>query len=103
MRQITENAINAFLAGRNFKQSNTEIKYSKYNDIAVMYLFDNEIAFYSPTTKILEITTCGWNTPTTRERSNGLPNVRVNQRNGQLFLNGQRWDGELTTIKTIGE
>ena len=97
-RQITENAVRALLAGGNFKQSNTEVKYSKYNDVAVMYLFDNEIAFYSPTTKILEITTAGWNTVTTRERLNGLPNVSVTQRKGQLYLNGKEWDGELITI-----
>ena len=97
-RQITENAVRAFLLGDNFKQSNTEVKYGKYNDVAVMYLFDNEIAFYSPTTKILEITTAGWNTVTTRERLNGLPNVSVTQRKGQLYLNGKEWDGELITI-----
>lgn len=98
-RQITENAVNALLACRNFKQSNTEVQYSKYNDVAVMYLFDNEIAIYNPTNKVLEITTCGWNTLTTRERLNGLPNVSVIQRKGQLFLNGQAWDGELITIQ----
>ena len=97
-RQITENAIRALLAGEYFKQSNTEVRYSKYNDVAVMYLFDNEIAFYSPTTKILEITTAGWNTITTRERLNGLPNVSVTQRKGQLYLNGKEWDGKLITI-----
>jgi hypothetical protein len=98
MREITKNAIRAFLLGKNFKQSNTEIKYSKYNDVAVMYLFDNEIAFYSPTTKTLQITTAGWNTTTTRERLNGLPNVSVTQRKGKLYLNGKEWDGELITI-----
>ena len=101
-RQITENAINAFLAGRNFKQSNTEVKYSKYNCVSVMYLFDNEIAIYNPVNKVLEITTAGWNTVTTRERLNGLPNVSVTQRKGQLFLNGQPWDGELVTIDLEG-
>ena len=40
-RQITKNTVQALLAGKNFKQSNTEIKYDKYNDVAVMYLFDN--------------------------------------------------------------
>ena len=98
-RQITEKAVRALLLGDNFKQSNTEVKYRKYNDVAVMYLFDNEIAFYSPTTKILEITTAGWNTVTTRERLNGLPNVSVTQRKGQLYLNGKEWDGELTVVE----
>lgn len=98
MRQITKNAVNALLACRDFKQSNTEVQYSKYNAVAVMYLFDNEIAIYNPVNKVLEITTCGWNTITTRERLNGLPKVSVYTRKGQLFLNGQPWDGEFVTI-----
>jgi hypothetical protein len=94
MRKITNNAINAFLAGRNFKESNTEIK-SNCNGV-YMYLFDNLIA--CRVGDRLQITTAGWNTVTTRERLNGLPNVSVSQRKGQLYLNGTEWDGELITI-----
>ena len=97
-RQITKNAVNAFLDGKNFKQSNTEIKADCMG--VYMYLFDNLIA--QRVGDRLQITTAGWNTPTTRERLNGLPNVSVTQRNGKLFLNGQPWDGELSTIETIG-
>lgn len=94
-RQITENAINAFLAGRNFKQSNTEIKANCSG--VYMYLFDNLIAHRVGNR--LQITTAGWNTLTTRERLNGLPKVSVRQEREKLFLNGQPWDGELTTIQ----
>lgn len=95
MRKITNNAINAFLDGRNFKESNTEIKADCTG--VYMYLFDNLIA--CRVGDRLQITTAGWNTPTTRERLNGLPNVSVTQKNWQLYLNGQPWDGELTTIE----
>ena len=41
---------------------------------------------------------CGWNTPTTLERLNGLPGVRCNIAKGLLFLNGDRWTGEWKLI-----
>lgn len=47
----------------------------------------------------LQITTAGWNTATTREHLNGLPNVSVIQRRGQLYLNGKEWDGELILVE----
>ena len=47
----------------------------------------------------LQITTAGWNTVTTRERLNGLPNVSVIQRKGKLYLNGKEWDGEWIEVK----
>lgn len=94
-RQITENAVNAFLLGKNFKQSNTEIKANCKG--VYMYLFDNLIAHRVGDR--LQITTAGWNTLTTRERLNGLPKVSVRQERGKLFLNGQPWDGELITIQ----
>jgi hypothetical protein len=88
-RQITENAVRAFLLGDNFKQSNTEV-HADCTGVR-MYLFGNLIA--NRVGNRLQITTAGWNTATTRERLNGLPNVKVYQRKGQLFLNGQPWDG----------
>ena len=94
-RQITGNAVQAFLLGDNFKQSNTEV----HADCAGvrMYLFGNLIA--NRVGNRLQITTAGWNTTTTRERLNGLPNVSVTQRKGQLYLNGKEWDGELTVVE----
>lgn len=61
-----------------------------------MFLFGNMIAVRVGNR--LQITTAGWNTVTTRERLNGLPNVSVTQRKGQLYLNGKEWNGELITI-----
>lgn len=98
-RQITELAVTAFLAGRTFKQSNTEVTYHDAKTVSRMYLFDNLIASYNHTLKELVITTAGWNTVTTRERLNGLPKVSVTQMNYQLYLNGEQWDGEPVTIE----
>ena len=79
-RIITEKACNAFLNSKNFKLANTEVKNN------AMYLHGNKIAWFED--DILYISLCGWNTPTTRERLNGLPNVNINVKKGKLFFNG---------------
>ena len=94
-RQITENAVRAFLLGDNFNQSNTTVQADCTG--VRMYLFGNLIA--NRVGNRLQITTAGWNTLTTRERLNGLPNVSVTQRKGKLYLNGKEWDGELTVVE----
>lgn len=99
MRKITTQAIRAFLDGDNFKLSNTKVSYCEHEETSYLYLFNNLIAKLDHYNKELTITTAGWNTTTTRERLNGLPRVDVSQNNWQLYLNGQPWDGELTTIK----
>lgn len=87
MRQITKDAVNAFVNRQNFKRSNTVVRDRGY------YLFDNKIAWYDNGGK-LWITNCGYKTTTTKERLNGLPNVNITQKNWQWYLNGQKWDGE---------
>ena len=98
-RDLYEQMYENMLYGGCFEYGEFNVMSIVDNDVAVMYLFDNEIAFYNPTTKVLQITTAGWNTATTRERLNGLPNVSVTQRKGQLYLNGKEWDGELTVVE----
>lgn len=86
MRQITEQAVRAFEQGRNFKQSNTEVKVD--NTGKYMYLFGNLIVRqYNGAQNSLEITLCGYNTQTTRERLNGLWGVNIKTKKGQLYLN----------------
>ena len=84
-RKITDQAVSAFYAGANLTKSNMFVTQKQ------MYLHGNMIA------KIdngdLFITTCGWNTPTTKERLNGLSGVRVNTKAYQLYLNGEPWNG----------
>ena len=46
------------------------------------------------------ITDAGWESRTTFERLNGFDGVRVNMKKGQMYLNGQAWDGSRTYIKT---
>ena len=91
MRKITRDAVQAFYAGTNYRNTNTEVKNGVYmlhgNIIAVRY--DNGD---------IEISLAGWNTNTTRERLNGLEGVEVRTKQGQAYLNGEPWDGTRTKI-----
>ena len=90
MRKITKLAISHFLEGVYFNQSNTEV-IPNFKGIS-LYLHGNEIATKSPEGTI-KVTTAGWPTNTTKERLNGIPGVKVTTVKGQLYLNGEEWDG----------
>ncbi len=85
MRQITREAVAAFNRNENFKLSNTEVKADCTG--TRLYLFGNLIA--RKTGNRLQVTLCGYNTTTTRERLNGLPGVKCLSRKGQAFINGK--------------
>jgi len=94
MRKITREAVAAFLGGRNFNKDNTEVQNG------CMLLHGSVIARKDHSFVI--VTTNGWNTLTTRERLNGIPNVSVRQQKGQLYLNGIPWDGSPTKVCVDG-
>jgi hypothetical protein len=50
---------------------------------------------------MLSISNAGWASNTTKERLNGLPNVRVQQKNWNWFLNGVEWNGEWTRVGVV--
>jgi len=85
MRKITQEAVRAFYAKEKFCKSNTTCIDGQ------MFLHGNLIATLEKDG--LKITTSGWDTTTTKERLNGLEGVQVNTRKGQLFLNGEKWNG----------
>jgi len=86
MRIITQKIASAFLNKYSRKISNT------YTDGNAIFLHDNKIAEWRD--GALWITNAGWSTVTTKERLNGLPNVRITQRNYEWFLNKIPWNGE---------
>ncbi len=97
MRTITENAIEKFLNAETFKSSNTTVEVLP--NVTILKLFKNPIAYlYNDPERTLSITNCGYKTATTKERLNGLPNVSITQKNGEWFLNGVKWDGNLIDI-----
>ncbi len=92
MRKVTEQIVSAFLAGQ--RKSNG----STMTDGERLFLHGNRIA--KKTAEGIYVTTCGWNTPTTRDRLNAIPGVRVHNdsRKGGLHLNGKPWDGSLILV-----
>jgi len=98
MRAITRQSIKAFMNAEPFKKSNMEVEVLP--NVTVLKLFGNRIAYrYNDPERTLSITNCGWDTPTTKERLNALPNVSIQQVNYEWFLNGKKWDGELIDVK----
>ena len=80
MRKVTEQACEAFEAGRKFFQNNTMVTGD------AMFLFGNRIAFRE--NGRLYVSMCGYNTNTTRERLNGLTGVSVRCKNFTPYING---------------
>ena len=74
MKKITEKICNAFLTGKRLTISNT------LTENAAIWLHGNKIAYWLTDDftllpkpyRVLQISLCGWNTVTTRERLNGL-------------------------------
>lgn len=93
MRTITKLAVDALLKKRNFSQSNTMVMQTENG--ARMYLFGKLIAINEDA---IYVTNAGWFSNTTKERLNGLPNVCINQKKGEWYLNGEQWDGKLSKI-----
>ncbi len=98
MRKITEDAINALYSQKPFKRDNTAVEV--FPNGTFLKLCGNTIAcLYNDPNNTLSITTAGWNTVTTKERLNGLDAVHVYTRKGQLYLNGEPWDGSFIDIE----
>lgn len=96
MRKITKESIKAFYNREPFEKSNMIIENKEGK--TYLKLFNNVIATLDEINELF-ITTAGWNNVTTRERLNGLTEVRLGTRKGQLYLNNISWDGKLTNIK----
>lgn len=85
MRKITQQAVQAFENGHNFKSNNTTVHV--FEDTTILKLHDNAIA--TNMRGVVEINLAGWNTSTTRERLNGLLsryNMGVRSKDGQAYL-----------------
>ena len=98
MKKVTEKAISAFNNSVDFKMGNTEVEVLP--NVTIMKLHGNSIAYrYNDPRRTLSVTTCGWNTSTTKERLNGINGVNLRTVNGRLYLNGKEWDGKFIDIE----
>jgi hypothetical protein len=101
MRTITKEAVNAFMNGKKLNKGNMRIEVLP--NVTIMYLHGNPIAYrYNDPEGTISITNCGWFTNTTKERLNAIPNVHIQQKNWNWYLNGKEWNGELTDIHPLG-
>jgi hypothetical protein len=82
MRKVTEQIKNAFEQGTSLKVGNTK------TDGKTVWLHGNAIVKRDPD-GLVRWSLAGWNTPTTRERVNGIANAGVHQVNFEAILNGQ--------------
>jgi hypothetical protein len=98
MRKITSEAVDKFLSKTPFKKSNMQVE--QVGSTFRLKLHNNTIASIDEF-NMLSISNAGWRSNTTKERLNGLPNVRINQKNWNWFLNGQEWNGEWTRVGIV--
>lgn len=85
MRKVTERIKQAFEQGVSLKVGNTK------TDGTSVFLHGNEIIKRDPSGLVMA-TLAGWNTPTTRERINGITGLGIYQKNFAPMLNGQEID-----------
>jgi hypothetical protein len=95
MKKITIETRNAFLNAKNFRKQNNYVEVD--GNKTFLYLHNNLIAILD--NGKLFIQNCGWFSNTTKERLNALPNVSIQQKNFNWYLNGYQWNGKLIEIK----
>ena len=98
MRKITKEAVSKFLSKETFRKSNMSVEESY--GVYKLKLHGNTIATIDEL-GVLSVNNAGWASNTTKERLNGIPGVRVHQKNWNWYLNGQEWDGGWKRISVI--
>jgi hypothetical protein len=98
MRKITKEAVSKFLSKETFRKSNMSVEESY--GVYKLKLHGNTIATIDEL-GVLSVSNAGWASNTTKERLNGIPGVRVHQKNWNWFLNGVEWDGGWKRISVI--
>ena len=98
MRKITSEAVSAFLERKPFRKSNMSVE-ANGNEFRLK-LHGNTIASIDEL-GVLSVSNAGWASNTTKERLNGIPGVRVHQKNWNWFLNGVEWDGSWKRISIV--
>lgn len=98
MRKITQESVDKFLNRKPFSKGNMKVEQA--GNTFRLKLHNNTIATIDEL-GMLSISNAGWRSNTTKERLNGLPNVRINQKNWNWYLNGQEWDGAWTRVGIV--
>ena len=94
MRKI-ERQMNFAISNKgNWKLSNTEVEYNENSNCSNVFLHGHNIATVDHGTNSVKLSSCGWETVTTKSRLNAiLQEVKTGfgifQKNFEWFLNGQ--------------
>jgi len=94
MRKITKQMQFHFYNFTDWKSGNTKVEH--FQGVSKITLHGNLIAKLDDH---LHITNAGWTSNVTKERLNALQGVGIYQKNGEWYLNGEKWNGEWITIK----
>ena len=72
MRQI-EKQMNFALSNKgNWSKSNTQVEYNESTNCSTVKLHGNSIATFDHNLKAVKLSSCGWDTPTTKSRLNAI-------------------------------
>lgn len=99
-KKISHLSVDAILAHKTFSRDNTQVIKDDDGDYH-LYLFGNEIIKHTHDNRLF-ITTANWNTRTTRDRLNALPNVWISSVKKEPTINGNPWNGKWTEIIIAG-
>ena len=94
MRKI-ERQMNFAISNKgNWSLSNTAVEYNENSNCSNVFLHGHNIATVDHATKSVKLSSCGWETVTTKSRLNAIlqevkPGFSVFQKNFEWFLNGQ--------------
>ena len=94
MRKIEKQMNFAISNKGNWKNSNTEVEFNESTNCSNVFLHGNMIATVDHGTHSVKLSSCGWDTPTTKSRLNAIlqevkTGFSVFQKNFDWFLNSR--------------
>ncbi len=103
MRQI-EKQMNFALSNKaNWAKSNTMVEFNDLTNCSNVFLHGNRIATFDHELKAIKLSSCGWQTPTTKSRLNAIlqevkPGCGIFQKQFEWFVSFREdvkdfWDG----------
>ena len=91
MRKIEQQMNRAIVNKNDWSNSNTVVEYNSNTDCSTVYLHNNRIATVDHNTNALKLSSCGWQSVTTKSRLNAIlqgliAGACVYQKNFNWFL-----------------
>ena len=92
MRKIESQMNRAIINKNDWSNSNTVVEYNSNTDCSAVYLHNNRIATVDHNTNALKLSSCGWQSVTTKSRLNAIlqgliAGASVYQKQFNWFLN----------------